>query len=243
MTIQTRTIQKLMREDFPGTNPLVVEPAERDKVAADLKARLERLDGVDATGHYHVRPEDKPRFVYAFAIHNPEAYYYHSLRIRFRLQVDEENRLTIQEAHGSHSAMVGDLEEVVTFVRHCKQQLDRQKALRTKRSKVRDLYSQAILAHVRKLAKVERFDFMSESDAQKLNLFIKMSKDQSLVLPIPFKNFKDYLPHLQTAIVSLRQLYQKGIRFQLVGRAGLPSSQSWTTHQSLAKEDKKEPLP
>ncbi len=49
--------------------------------------------------------------------------------------------------------MVSDLEEVIRLVRHCKQRIDRHKALRAKRRKVRDLLAQAILAQVRELAR------------------------------------------------------------------------------------------
>ncbi len=241
MALQRRTIQKLLREDFPGTNPLIVDPARREKIAADLKARLERLDGLDTKDYGFVREEEKPWFVYSFSILDTEAYYYHASRVTFRLLLNETNRLTIREARCGDSALVSDLEEVVRFVRHCKQRLERHKALRSKRGKVRELLVQAILAHVRKLAKEEGFDFMSETDAQKLNLFVKLSEEHALVLPIPFKDFKQFLPHLRLAIVTLRQLYQSGVRFQIVGRRGLPWRKSWTTHDSLTKVDQLEP--
>jgi hypothetical protein len=236
MALQRRTIQKLLREDFPGTNPLVVDPAKREKIAADLKARLERLDGVDTKEHSWVRKEEKPRFVCSFSILDTEAYYYHASRVSFHLLLDDTNRLTLKETRCGDSVLVGDLDEVMRFVRHCKQRLERHKALRSKRGKVRELLAQAILAQVRKLAKEERLDFISETDAQKLNLFVKLSEEHALVLPIPFKDFKQFLPHLRAAIVTLRQLYQNGFRFQIVGRRGLPWRQSWTTHESLERE-------
>jgi hypothetical protein len=240
MPLQHRTIQKLLREDFPGTNPLVVDPARREKIAADLKARLERLDGVDTKEHSWVREEEKPRFVCSFSILDNEAYYYYASRVSFHLLLDNTNRLILKETRCGSSALVGDLDEVVRFVRHCKQRLERQKALRSKRGKVRDLLAQAILAHVRKLAHEVRFDFMSETDAQKLNLFVKLSEEHALVLPIPFKEFKQFLPHLRLAIVTLRQLYQSGLRFQIVGRHGLPCRKTWITHDNLEKDDKTE---
>ena len=81
--------------------------------------------------------------------------------------------------------------------------MDRKRALKAKRGKVRDLLAQAILAQVRKLAKEEKFDFMSETDAQKLNLFVKLSDDHAVVLHIPFKDFKQFLPQLRSVIVTL----------------------------------------
>jgi hypothetical protein len=236
MGLQLRTIQKLLREDFAGAAPLVVADADREKVAADLKARLGRFDGVDTKNDGWVRQEEKPRLVCSFSIIDPEPYYYYGVRDSFRLFLDDLARLTIKEARSGDSALVSDLDEVIQFVRHCKQRLERQKALRAKRGKVRDLLAQAILAQVRKLATEERFDFMSETDAQKLKLFVKLSDDHAVVLHIPFKEFKQFLPQLRSAIVTLRQLYQNGIRFQIVGRRGLPWRKSWVTYQSLERE-------
>jgi len=233
MALQRRTIQKLLREDFAGTRPLVVDPAEREKLGADIKGRLERFEGVDTKDYGYVRDEEKPRLVCSFSIIDSEAYYYYGARNSFRLLLDDAGRLTLQQTYSGDAALVSDLDEIVRFVRHCKQRLERHKALRAKRGKVRELLAQAILAHVRKLAKEERFDFMSETDAQKLNLFVKLSDEHAVVLHIPFKEFKQFLPQLRSAIVTLRQLYQGGIRFQIVSQRGLPSRKSWVTHQSL----------
>jgi hypothetical protein len=69
-----------------------------------------------------------------------------------------------------------------------------------------------------------------------LKLFVKLSDDHAVVLHIPFKEFKQFLPQLRSAIVTLRQLYQNGIRFQIVSRRGLPWRKSWVTYQSLDRE-------
>ena len=233
MGLQSRTIQKLFREDFPGATPLVVATTEREKLGADLKARLERFHEVDTKDYGYVRQEEKPRVVCSFSISDPEQPHYYGGRTSFRLLLDDGARLTIKEDHSGDSALVSELDEVVRFVQHCKQRLERQKALKAKRRKVRDLLAQAILAQVRKLAKEERFDFMSETDEQKLNLFVKLSEEHAVVLYIPFKEFKQFLPQLRSVIVTLRQLYQNGIRFRIVGRAGLPWRKSWVTHENL----------
>jgi hypothetical protein len=233
MGLQRRTIQKLLRENFPGSSPLVIDPSDREKVGADVRARLDRFDGVDTKDYGWVSDQEKPRVVCSFSIIDPEPYYYYTARDSFRLLLDDAGRLTIKETRQGDSALVSDLDEVVRFVRDCQRRLERHKALRAKRGKVRELLAQAILAHVRKLAKQERFDFMSETDAQKFRLFVKLSDDHAVVLQIPFREFKQHLPQLGPAIVALRQLYQSGIRFQVVGRRGLPWRTSWVTHESL----------
>jgi hypothetical protein len=234
MGLQRRTIQKLLREDFPGTRPLVVDLAAREKLAADLAARLKHFDNVDTKDHGYLREEEKTRFVCSFTITDPNAYYYYAYHTSFRLLLDDAHRLTLEATtYSRDSALVSDLEEVVRFVRDCKQRLERHKALRAKRGKVRDLLAQAILAHVRKLAREERFDFMSDLDEQKFKLFVKLTDDHALLLHIPFKDYQKFLPQLGPAIVALRQLYLSGIRFEVVGRRKLPWRKSWVTHESL----------
>jgi hypothetical protein len=84
--------------------------------------------------------------------------------------------------------LVSGLDEVSRFVEHCRQRLDRRKAMSAKRGKVRELLAQAILAQVRKLGKEARFDFMSETDVHKLSLYVKLSDNQSAVFHIPLKD-------------------------------------------------------
>jgi hypothetical protein len=233
MGLRRSTIQKLLREDFPGTKPLVVDPVAREKLGAEITSRLECFDGVDTKGHGFVPEEQKPRFVGSFSVIDSEPYYYYGARDSFRLLLDDANRLTIKATRSGDSALVSDLDEIVQFVRHCKQRLERKRALKAKRGKVRELLAQAILAQVRKLAKEERFDFMSESDAQKLKLYVRLSDEHAIELHIPFREFKQILPQLRSAIVALRQLYQSGLRFHVVGRRALPWRKTWVTYQSL----------
>jgi hypothetical protein len=233
MGLQRSTIKKLLREDFPGTKPLVVDPAEREKLGAEINDRLGRFDGVDTKDYGWVPEEQKPRLVASFSVIDPEPYYYYGGRDTFRLLLDDANRLTIKETRTGDSALVSDLDEIVRFVRHCKQRLERKRALQAKRGKVRELLAQAILAQVKKLAREERFDFMSETDAQKLRLYVRLSDEHAIELNIPFREFKRLLPQLRSAIVALRQLYESGIRFHIVGRRTLPWRKTWITHQSL----------
>ncbi len=236
MSLPARTIQKLMREAFPGRRPLVVDPAERGKVAAQVLESLGGIEGVEATKNGYVREEEKPRLVCEFSITDPNAYYYYGHRDDFRLLLDEVGRLTIQHSHyygKGGRATVSGLDEIVDFVRRYKQRIDRQTALKAKRGKVRELQTHAIIAQVRKLAREDSFDFMFEADVRKLNLYVKLSDQKVLVLHVPFKEFKECLPRLGPAIASVRTLHQSGIGFQIAGRRLLPRRQSWITHQSL----------
>lgn len=234
MSLERRTIEKLFREDFPGARPLVVDPAERERLGAEIRSRLERFEGIEIRETGFVGEQEKARRVLSFTIADPDAsscYYRHSHS--FRLLLDEQNRLTIQDGYGHSDAVVSDLEEISRFVLHCKQRLARRKALKAKSEKVRQLKAQAILAQVKKLAKEEKFDFMSETDALKLRLYVKLSDQHAVELSVPFKQFDQVLPHLRTAVVSLRHLYESGIRFKIVGRAKVPWRKEWIRHETL----------
>jgi hypothetical protein len=234
MSLPSRTVQKLMREAFGGAQPLVFDRAERDSLAGRVLTRLGGIDGVDVTNSGYIREEEKPRLVCEFSIADPSAYYHYRSRESFRVLLDDAGRLTIQQYHyrGDVRAMISDLDEIVVFVRRYKQRIDRQTAIKAKRGKVRELQTQAIIAQVRKLAREDRFDFAFEADPRKLNLYVKLSEKNILVLYLPFKDFKDCLPRLGPAIASLRTLHQSGIRFEIGGNRMWRRRHSWIAPES-----------
>jgi hypothetical protein len=234
MGLDHRTIGKLVRESFSGGEPLVIHPDARDRWAEEIKQRLERFDDVDTKGG-HVADGEKDRFVASFSIIDPKPHYYWNARDHFHLVLDDRGRLTIRSDDHRHraSALVSDLDEITRFVQHFRERLARQQALSKKREKVRQLKVHAILAEVKKLAKEDKFDFKTETDAQKLRLFVKLSDEHAVELGIPFKQFEATLPQLRRAIGALRHLYNSGIRFKIVGRAKVPWRKEWTKHETL----------
>jgi hypothetical protein len=112
--------------------------------------------------------------------------------------------------------------------------LERQQVLASKRHKVRELKSQAIIAQVKKLAKEEQFDFYAESDTQKLKLYVKLSAHECMELQIPFSKFQEALPHPHTTILGLRELYAGGIKFKLQALSSYRlHDRKWITPESL----------
>jgi hypothetical protein len=227
MGLHRSTIRKPLREDFPGTRPLVVDRAGRAKLGAEIKARLERFEGVDTNDYISVSETEKPRLVASFTLKEPDHYYSYS-NSSYLLVLDDADRLTIRQVHGNVAPdLVGDLDEIVRFVRHYQELQQRQRALRIRRGEVRELQAQAILAQVRKLAREERFAFMSEAAEHKQKLFVKLSEQHAVELHVPFKEFARVLPRLRSVIASLRQLYQDGIPFQIVSKRALPWRNTW----------------
>jgi hypothetical protein len=236
MGLQSRSVQKLLRESFPQSAPLQVEPEAREAVGAEIRSRLERLEGVDTRNYVWVREEQKTRFIASFTLVDPDPALRYWRRDSFRLVLDPAGRLTLEGDSAGETALVSDLDEIVRFARRCLERLERQRALRARSAKVRDLLAQGILAQVKKLAREERFDFLTESDSQKLKLYVRLSGEHALELHVPFQEFKTILPQLRSAIRALRELYGSGIRYHVVSRQAASWRKTWTTWESLEQE-------
>ncbi len=207
-----------------------VDLETRVQLGEQIRQRLERLDGVDAK-EQHVPQDEQDRHICSFSITDPERRYYYYAQNYFRLSVGEDHELLLKHGRDEGQAIVSSLDELAGFILACRQRLQRRKALGAKRQKVRELKSQAIIAQVKKLAQELHFDFMTEMDSQKLRLYVKLSDQNSIELAVPFKQFEQTLPHLRTTICSLRELYERGIRFKIVGRARRPWRGDWISYK------------
>ncbi|ETX07372.1 hypothetical protein [Candidatus Entotheonella palauensis] len=233
MALDIRSINKLMKEGFDEASPMHVDPAERESLGEKITQQLTRIEGVDTKAYHYMSEAEKSRLVCTFSIADPDSRYFYMSRNNFRLVLDESNVLTLKtERHGSQ-AIVSDIDEIPPFVMQIKQRLARRQAQRVKREKIRDLKAQAIIAQVKQLAKTEQFDFMTQTDSQKLKLFVKLSDRDSIEIHIPFNQFQTSLPQLRTTITSLRELHASGLRFKITSGQGRLWRAAWVSHQSL----------
>ncbi len=199
---------------------MLVDPAEREQLGEAITQQLARIEGVDTKSYHYMSEAEKSRLVCTFSITDRESRYFYTSRNNFRLVLDENNILTLKTERRDSQVIVSDVEEIIQFVMQCKQRLARRQALKARREKVRDLKAQAIIAQVKQLAKAEQFDFMTETDHQKLKLFVKLSDRDSIEIHIPFKQFQEILPQLRTTIASLRELHAGGLHFKITSGKG-----------------------
>ena len=137
--------------------------------------KIAEIEGCRVTNHPGDR-DSRSRTLCRFTIPEPNSsdHYYRSDELR--LEYDEESRLTIHSYHyreSRHQAVVSDLDEIKTFVRHVLGRYARKIAAAEKREKVRHFKSKAIIAQVTKLAKEEHFDFATAYDSVKVKLFVQ----------------------------------------------------------------------
>lgn len=229
MPVPRTSIRKLFREHLSGKGSIRVKPEERERLGQEILQRLQRFDGVDTDRHRYVSGPDQNRIVCSFSLKDPSGgYYYYSND--FRLLVGDAGELIVKAGY-YEEATVPSLDALEDFVLACLERLRRRQALGAKRQKVRELKAQAVVAQVRKLARELEFDFMTQTDSQKLKLFVKLSDEQAVQLAIPFNKFEQILPQLRMMINSLRELYATGIHFKLVTRAQWGWRAEWISHK------------
>jgi hypothetical protein len=233
MSIPDPTIRRLLREHFAGTSPLPATAEQRDALATQIRQRLAGMKYVETERNTHyIDQREKDRFVCSFSINEPSDYRHYSDSTSFTVKINAHGQLTI--AHWSIDAVVSSLDEIVAFATACQEVVERKIAQKSRRQKVRDLKAQAIVAQVKKIAKEDKFDFYTETDTQKLTLYVRLSDKESVELQIPFPKFEEVLPHLRASIHAVRELYARGIKFK-VGQFS-PSgwrSQHWIQHETL----------
>lgn len=212
MGIQQTTIRKLFNEHFTGEAPIRVSDAERKKLGETIQQRIKGLKNVSVSDRYYLSEKEKKRLVCEFSISEPRRRYYRN-HIRFKLILNEQGELTI--SHYASDAPVSHIDELLSLISACQERIERQHVLRKKRKKIREFKAQAIIAQVRNLAKEEKFDFCTDTDTVKLKLYVKVSEKECIELHIPFSKFQEILPELRAAILSIKELYGKGIKFKI----------------------------
>lgn len=247
MSINWRSLQKLLRDNISGNHPLEVSPEQAQELAEDLLARVESLPGAERHDDcFQLRrqsqivpkgpnaPDPLPSdTVCCCVLLEGEARdrWYHS-HTHLHLLRSPNQQLWVNLGGNRSEAPISNLEEVIALARAFQQRVQQQKAKTAKRQKQRELKLQAILAQVRKIAKEDQFDFATDVDSVKLKLIVRLSDDDFFVILIPFNRFKEVLPKLRTAIRALRETYNSGVRFKTHLKRGYGRS-DWIRHQDL----------
>lgn len=233
MKLPPQSIRKLFREDFAGQRPIVIDRAGLPAESKLWQRQIAQIEGVHVTKHPGDR-DSRSRTLCRFTIPDQQSDTYWR-KDELRLEYDDEGQLILCSYRGrqrSESAVVSDVDEIRTFVRHVLERYRRRHAAAAKREKVRQFKSKAIVSQVRKLAQEEHFEFATVGDTVKIRLFVKLSDRDMIEISVPFKQFEKVLPKLRTTIQSLRELYGEGLRFKVLPVSHLPWQVSWVAPKS-----------
>ncbi|MEM9587513.1 MAG: hypothetical protein AAGA03_09540 [Planctomycetota bacterium] len=233
MKLPVRSVRKLLREGFSGSQPIFVSPSDFGRESKTWRACVRSIQGVKLTQHPGDR-DSRSKTICRFTIPDPsEAYEWRSNEIR--LERADNGALTIRVGHPREGldATVSDPSEIERFVREVLARYARRQAKAKKSEKVRDLKIKAIRAQIKKLAKEESFDFATAADERKFKLFVNLSAGRLVEIYIPFSRFDEVLSELRNTLHAIRGLDQKGIQFRIGNRTSVPWSSEWVKHEDL----------
>ena len=244
MAIARPSLQKLLRDHISGREPLKVSEQQAQTLSEDLLGRIEPLAKAQRNDNCHyfrysprtVQQDDAnqpppDRLCCCIVLEQSQERWYRS-HTHLHLYRSPDEQLWVELGGERSPQSLSEVDEVVALSRAFQQRVEQQEAKAVKREKQRNLKAQAILAQVRKIAKEDQFDFATETDTVKLKLIIRLSDSDDFAVMVPYKQFKEVLPKLRTAIRALRETYDSGVRFKTNPKRGYRRS-DWIRHQDL----------
>jgi len=225
MSLNSRTIAKILREHFTGETPIIKNAFEHQAFISSLQTEIEKIKGIEKPYFYRSSSEPEPN--YQFSIKDDSSFYdYDSFTIKF----NQSNELII--THNESRANVYQIEQIFSFIDRIKQEYDNKKARQLKKEKINKLKQLAIIGNIKKIAKEDKFDFYTREYATKLKLIVQIELGKIIEIDIPYSQFQDTLKELRSLIQTIRELQKSGLTFRLKSTAKYKHS-SWITHESL----------
>ncbi|MBI4819198.1 MAG: hypothetical protein HY791_23200 [Deltaproteobacteria bacterium] len=224
MSLAGPTLIKLARESFRGASPMVITERDLPDLRERIRALVEPIDWVtwDTRTGIHGR-----EYFATFSIRDPDEA---SWRTEAILLSRAKEHLQLKVGFDV-TALVSDLDEIRTFTREFKSRLERGRALRIKRQKIRNLKYEGVLAEIKRAAVLDEFDFITEILPHHVNLYVGLSGDRCLLIRIPFGSVQQTLSKIRPTIAKVRQLHADGVSFQITG------TRSWRGMSSFSHKD------
>ena len=231
MSLHLATIRKFLRENFKGKNPIRGTTQELKQFGEIFKQRINGMKNISITNDTFISSEKKDRIICTFSINDDSYNYSYQWRDDFSLLINEAGQLVLDYSY-DNSAVISDIEEIMSFIAAYQKRIERKKVQNKKRKKLREFKSQAIVAQIKKIAKEDKFNFYTDSDTVKLKLYIQLFEKECIELHIPFNKFQQVLPELRSIILSLKELHGTGIKFRLKTVSSYMNS-NWIRYKSL----------
>jgi len=210
MSLNSKTIAKILREHFTGEIPIIKNIYGHIEFMSSLKSELEKITGVEvSTGSSW----DNARECH-FSVKGEFSKYGDSFTIKF----NQENELIIDNYRDS--ATIYQIEQIYTFIDRLKLEHENIKGRRLKTEKLNKLKKQAILAKLKEIAKEDQFDFYTTEYKTKLKITIRVEGGKLLEVDIPYGKFQEILKDLRSFIMTVRELQKSGITFRLKPDSG-----------------------
>jgi hypothetical protein len=233
MSLNSRTVAKILRETFTGEQPIIKDAFEHKAFIASIKENLKNIKRLDFSSHYSSHTEkDKDLYCYFSVKENDEDRYWYYSSDSFTIKFNQHNQLMIEQ-HLDSFAMVYHVDQIYAFIDKLKLAHQEKNARRLKKKKINGLKQQAIIAKIKEIAKEDQFDFFTREYDKKLKLTVRIKDGSIMEIDIPYGKFQDILKDLRSLIKTVRELQKGGIIFKLKSSSGYKSRSGWTTYESL----------
>ncbi len=216
MSINSRTIAKILREHFTGETPIIKNEFDQKEFISQLKSQLEKIKGVTISPYYRSSWDDvQPERMCHFSVEDESNFYdYDSLTLKF----NQDNKLVI--SNYSHTAIVYQIEQIETFIDKLKLEHENKKGHKIKKEKINNLKQQAIIGKLKEFAKEDQFDFYTIEYQRKLKVIIRINGGKKVEIDVPYQDFQNTLKNMRSIIQTLNEMQKSGITFRLRGCFG-----------------------
>jgi len=228
MSLNYRTIAKVLREHFVGDTPITKNASEQKKFISFLKSELKKIPDISLPHHYSSYGEN-PKYICHFSLQDKSTRYGYGGN-SFTIQFSQDNNLIIK--HYDDTANIYQVEQIYSFLDKLKLKLEERRERRLKREKVKSLKRQAITAKIKEIAKEDEFDFYIREYDMKMKLIVRIEDAKILEVDIPYGKFQDILKNVRSIVQDIRKLQKSGITFRLKSISKY-YGHAWITHESL----------
>jgi hypothetical protein len=232
MSLNSRSIAKILREHFTGETPIVKNAFEQKEFISNLKKELKKIKGIEISDHRYSVSNSKDKFEkqchFSIEDESQESRFRFYGSDSFTLKFNPVNQLFI-EHYGDSRALIYQMEQINSFIERIKEEHQNKKARKTKREKINTLKQQAIIAKIKEIAKEDQFDFCARPYSNKLKIGICIEGGKLMEIDIPYREFQNILKDLRSLIQTVNDLQKSGIGFKLTRDSGY-RGYGWITY-------------
>jgi len=213
MKISQSKIKKIFEEVFPKDKRLVINDINRqNSFIVEYEKKLAALSNkLDIKPHISkVSYSGENQQHYQISIDFKGLSYYHYLYIYF----NSRNELVFNQS--SNSGYIDDnLDVIISFFERFKIEYDLATFEENKKEKINQLKIKAIEANVAQMSKEDNFEYIIDTSTIKVNLHIKISKRNELIIYIPLGKFQETLQNVRSIIHTIKELDERGVQFKI----------------------------
>lgn len=218
--MQSRTLNKIIREFFSGYPSLYVESLSEQKIIIDdLKEKIKanqdiRIKIEEPMTYYGQKEIDLERYLY-LEIPDPHkhGHWYDSVRLAISFEKEKDKgKLYIKpaftEQNYNFSGKAADLFQFFNLILEKYKEIDNRK---TKTDRIKKLKKGAVLARIKELAKKNQFNFNLEEFRNKLQLSVQIGEKGIVTMDILYSKFQQEMGKIENIVHAAKELGKSGI--------------------------------